>query len=259
MRTSWMPVMLLGAACAATAQVGAPTDPLSTRSGWEAGIQASRYRYEEPDFMQLTGNRAGLAASYTGVDGRAFGRLDARYSYGSLKYEGSGMQNDVPDAIFEGRAVLGWDFPLGRTSLSPFGGLGYRYLYNDLRGYSVVGNTAYFGYRRYSQYLYAPIGLTSRVRAGGRWTLAPTVEYDLFIRGHQESKLTDTGIAGSRDVSQDQRHGRGYRGSLMLETDRLAFGPWVHFWRIKDSEVNLGFIEPANRTREFGIEVRYRF
>ena len=80
MRTSWMPVMLLGLACAATAQVGAPTDPLSTRSGWEAGIQVSRYRYEEPDFMQLTGNRAGLAASYTGVDGRAFGRLDARYS-----------------------------------------------------------------------------------------------------------------------------------------------------------------------------------
>jgi hypothetical protein len=260
MRTSWAPAVLLGAACAATAQTSPPTDPISTRQGWEAGVQAARYRYEEPGFARITGNRAGLSAAYTVVEDRRFTRIDARYSYGSLKYEGSGTQNDVPDTIFEVRAVTGIDLLLGPSiSLSPFVGLGYRYLYDDLRGYNVVGSTAYFGYRRYSQYLYVPVGLTLRLQAGGRWVVAPTVEYDGFIRGRQESKLTDTGISGSQDVTQEQRHGRGYRGSLMLETDRFAFGPWAHIWRIKDSEVTAGFFEPANRTREVGIEIRYRF
>jgi len=45
----------------------------------------------------------------------------------------------------------------------------------------------------------------------------------------------------------------------MIEAGHLAFGPWVDYWSIKDSEVSNGFFEPASRTREAGIEVRYRF
>jgi hypothetical protein len=257
MRTSWLPATLLAAACAAGAQTS--PDPVSTRPGWEAGIQAARYRYEEPDFMKLTGNRGGFAAAYTAVEDRLFTRFDARYSYGSLKYEGSGTQNDMPDTIVEARAVTGANFRMGASaSVSPFIGLGYRYLYSDIRGYTTDAGGTYLGYRRYSQYVYAPVGVTFRVHAGGGWIVAPTVEYDGFIRGRQESKLTDTGRAGSRDLTHDQRHGRGYRASLMIETDHLAFGPWAHYWRIKDSEFDAG-LEPANRTREIGIEVRYRF
>jgi hypothetical protein len=258
MRTSWVPALLLAVACAATAQTN--SDPLSTRAGWEAGVQGARYRYEEPNFAKITGNRAGLVAAYTVVEDRWFTRFDARYSYGSLKYEGSGTQNNVPDTIFEARAVTGADFVLGRgAALSPFFGLGYRYLYDDLRGYGTVGNNAFFGYRRYSQYVYAPIGTTLRLHAGGGWMVAPTVEYDIFIRGRQLSKLTDTGFAGSQDITNEQKHGWGYRASLMVENDRLAFGPWAHYWRIKDSDVSGGGFEPANRTREVGLEIRYRF
>lgn len=265
MKIRWTPTVLLGAACAAMAQTSPQADPLASRAGWEAGVQASRYHYEEPDFAKLTGNRAGITAAYTAVEDRAFTRVDARYSYGSLKYEGSGTQNDVPDTIFEARAVTGADFRAGGSvSLSPFVGLGYRYLYNDLRGYSTVGGTVYVGYRRYSQYLYAPLGVTLRLHAGGGWTISPTAEYDAFIRGRQQSRLTDTGIAGSLDVTNEQRHGRGYRASLMLEKDHLALGPWLHYWSIKDSDLqpsgngNFGR-EPANWTREYGVEIRYRF
>ncbi len=259
--TARIALAVLGAALALVAQTGRSADGLSTRPGWDLGVQGARYHYEEPDFMRLDGNRGGLSASYAEVEDRRFGRLEARYSYGRLKYEsvGTGTQNNVPDHIFEGRVIAGADYGTGFASVSPFIGLGYRYLYNDLRGYDTVGGVTYVGYRRYSQYLYAPIGVTLRFSTGGGWALAPTLEYDYFIRGRQKSKLTDTGIPGLADVTNEQRHGRGYRASLTVEAGHLAFGPWVQYWRIKDSEVSAGFFEPANRTREAGVEFRYRF
>ena len=62
-----------------------------------------------------------------------------------------------------------------------------------------------------------------------------------------------------RDAQSPPAHGRGYRASLTVEAGHLAFGPWVNYWRIKDSEASAGFFEPANHTREAGVEVRYRF
>ncbi len=253
-------LMLLGAVLGVWAQTSRSADALSSRPGWDLGLQAARYHYEEPDFMKLDGNRGGLSAAYTEVEDGRVGRLEGRYSYGKLKYEGTGTQTGVPDHIFEARALAGADYRAGSViSVLPFVGLGYRYLQNDLRGYDTVAGVTYFGYRRYSQYLYAPIGVTARFPIGSGWALAPTVEYDYFIRGRQKSKLTDTGIPGLVDVTNEQRHGRGYRASVTVEAGHLAFGPWVHYWRIKDSEVSAGFFEPANRTREAGVEVRYRF
>ena len=84
------------------------------------------------------------------------------------------------------------------------------------------------------------------------------MEYDVFLRGRQQSKLSDAGF-GAPDITNEQRHGRGYRASFMVEAGHLAFGPWIDYWNIKDSEVSNGFFEPANRTKEAGIEVHYRF
>jgi opacity protein-like surface antigen len=260
---------------AATAQTNPSPNPVATRRGWEVGGQVARYSYEEPDaFVKLTGNRVGGVGAYTFTDARGlFSRFDLRLSYGSLRYEGSGTQDYVPDTILEGRAVAGRDFfPSDSVSLSPFIGLGYRYLYDDLQGYTSTGAS---GYRRYSNYLYAPVGLTMRFRAADRWVVAPTIEYDWFIRGRQESKLSDAGPVDLGDgvarvypdISNTQRHGRGYRASLMFEKDHWTFGPWMHYWNIKESDpvvvttstLIIRFTEPANWTREYGVELRYRF
>jgi hypothetical protein len=262
MKASWIPAILLGAACAAGAQTRPPADATSTRPGWELGLQASTYHYEEPGVMKVTGSRGGIVAAYTAVEDQLFTTLDARYSYGSLKYEGTGTQTSVPDSVFEARVLPGIDLRLGSSvSLSPYIGLGYRLLYDDLRGYDVVGGATYVGYRRYSEYIYAPIGMTLRLHLGSRWMLAPNVEYDAFISGKQKSRLTDTGIPGAVDVTNEQKDGRGYRGSLMFEKDHVAFGAWMHYWKIKDSQVDAatGIFEPANWTREAGVEFRYRF
>jgi hypothetical protein len=235
---------------------------LLTRPGWELGAHASRYKYEEPGLMSLEGPRGGVSGAFTVTTrSRFFLRLDVRVSHGILDYEGSGTLEDVPDWLVEARALYGRDFPLGsRVSISPYFGLGFRYLKNDLRGETSTGA---LGYERAARYAYLPIGATLRLGLGERWVLAPTLEYDVFLRGRQQSELSDTGIPGIEDATNTQNRGRGYRASLMLETDTWSFGPWVQYWHIRDSLLvtagPLIGMEPENKTREAGLELRWRF
>ncbi|HUL94325.1 MAG TPA: hypothetical protein VLV56_18480 [Burkholderiales bacterium] len=263
MRRSLAAGTILLASSAALAQ---QPDPLATRGGWELGAQASRYDYLEPDFAELKGNRIGIVAAYTWTgDSGLFGKLDYRESYGRLKYEGSGTMDKVPDLIFELRALAGLDWVGSSVSLSPYAGLGYRYLYDDLRGTTSTGAS---GYRRNSNYLYSPVGLTARWHMGGGWVLAPTAEADVFLYGTQVTKLSDASSA-LMDVTNHQGSGRGHRFSLMIEKGQWAFGGWNHYWHIKDSDtlcftpvvnnVCLAGQEPENYTREYGLELRYRF
>ena len=264
---SWMlvvTVLFAAVAGVAPAQEPARRNLLLTQPGWEIGGQVSSYHYEEPGIMKLEGERAGFVGVYTHTNPkRAYWRFDLRLSYGLLEYEsvGTGTIDDVPDWIGEARAVIGRDYLVGdNVALSPYIGFGYRYLFNDLRGYSSTGAA---GYRRYSHYIYMPIGVTARFRIADAWVIAPTAEYDAFLGGRQVSKLSDTG-SGFSDARNDQDHGRGYRASLMFESRHWAFGPWLHYWKIKDSDVvpigfGFGAMEPENWTREYGVELRYRF
>jgi len=265
MRRTLEAAAILLASSAALAQ---EPNPLSTRPGWELGVQGSRYEYTEPDFAKLSGNRLGLVAARTWTDAAGlFGKIDYRESYGRLKYEsnGTGSMDKVPDLIFEVRALAGLDWVGGSVSLSPYLGLGYRYLFNNATGYTTTGA---IGYRRYSNYLYAPAGATARWHMGGGWVLAPTAEADVFLYGTQVSKLSDTGL-GLADVTNRQSSGRGHRFSLMVEKDHWAFGAWNHYWHINSSNLQcftpvvngvcLAGQEPENYTREYGLELRYRF
>lgn len=255
--------ILVAISSVASAQTSVAADPLVTRPGWEVGGQLSDYRYEEPSVgVKIWGARVGVTGAYTYTGaGQWFFKVDGRYANGSLKYEGSGTKNSVPDWILETRGVFGKDFlPHSGVSLSPFAGLGYRYLYNDMRGTTSTGAV---GYQRYSNYLYAPLGLTSRINVNGQWVIAPTIEYDYFIRGRQISQLTDTGI-GFSDATNKQDKGYGYRLSVIAENGSWAFGPWMHYWSIEDSDIvpigfGSGLLEPENETREYGLEVKYRF
>ena len=103
-----------GAWVAAMACCGLPAwaqAPLATRGGWEAGVQLSDYRYEEPGTMTLEGARFGTSGAYTAVTPRrAFARFEGRWSYGELEYQGSGVMTGVPDHIFEIRLLAGRDY-----------------------------------------------------------------------------------------------------------------------------------------------------
>ena len=244
-----------------TGAVGAD-DGLATRDGWEVGGQFARYHYEEPDFMWLKGDRIGVTGAYTVAnEKRLFTRIEGRWSYGELDYQGSGTLEGVPDHIFELRVLAGGDYRTGKVVWSPYVGGGLRYLYNDLRGVSSTGQR---GYRRESGYFYIPLGVTLRMPLGAAWVLAPQVEYSGFVRGIQRSYLADTGITGLYDVTNYQRDGGGYRAQLMIEGKRWSFGVWTNYWDVADSDLQpigagLAGREPANWTRESGVELRYRF
>lgn len=251
-----------GLAAALWASVAlAQRDPLATRGGWEVGLQAAGYEYDEPFFATLEGERIGVSGSYTFLgQGRLHSRLEARYSYARLDYTGSGTSPDEPDHLVELRALAGKDYRAGRVVWAPYAGLGFRHLYADGRGYTSTGAR---GYRRRSHYYYLPLGVTLRVPVGEGWVMAPQLEYDAFANGRQRTYLSDVG-PGLGDATNRQVRARGLRGQLAFESRRWTYSLWSHYWKIKNSDVQpvapgRGIYEPANTTHETGVEVRYRF
>jgi hypothetical protein len=66
------------------------------------------------------------------------------------------------------------------------------------------------------------------------------------------------------DVTNRQEDGWGARAQLTFENRHWSIGVWTHYWDIKNSDIQsigggLGLLEPANTTRESGVELRYRF
>ena len=261
-KTSVVLAMVAHASLSFAAESGAFVNPLATPSGFTLGIQGSDYVYREPDLgVKQSGSKLGVTGSYTRNESSTypFIRFELHYADSRMKYEGTGTMNDVPEKNAAVRMLIGKDvFPRGGYSLTPYLGVGYRYLHDDLRGQSSTGA---LGYRRTSNYTYLPLGLSMRLLPGAGWILVPTAEFDVFLGGRQDSRLSDTGL-GLPDISSSQDNGYGYRASFFLEKGRIAFGPWMHYWRIRNSDFSegtWGWYEPKNWTREVGAELRYRF
>jgi hypothetical protein len=235
---------------------------LKTRPGVELGVTLSKYKYEEPTVdVTLKGYKFGVDFSAIGKAGdHWFIRGDARYEMGDTDYTGSGTQCCNPDWYYELRGTVGRDFDQGTYSLSPYLGIGYRYLFNDIRGSSSTGAV---GYRRASQYIYSPVGATHRLKLESNARFTTTLEYDFLIKGEQKSYLADTGITGLTDVVNEQPTGYGLRGSIYYEKNSWSVGPWIQYWNIDKSDtasagIASGF-EPENETTEIGLRLGYKF
>jgi len=263
----------------AVAQGGSATADAISQA---VGITASSYKYTEDDVMSLKGTKLGFDYGLRfPISGGWFGRGDFRYARGKVDYEsnGSGTMENNTNWYTEWRLLTGYDFAFGNHTLGPYTGLGFRYLFHDGRGTSSTGG---IGYRRESRYLYLPIGLTHRWSFGERSSLTTTIEYDYLIEGRQTSELGDgagqvttpagTTIVSMEPLKNDQKHGHGWRGSVMLGLGNWSMGPYASYWRISDSELdsaygvdNLGGwwiltgYEPKNKTREVGAKLAYTF
>jgi hypothetical protein len=260
---------LLGAAfCGSFAQ--AQSNDLRTRDGFEAALTLSHYRYEEPSLaVKLEGYKIGVdAAMSTRLRNDWLLRLEGRYANGDVDYTGSGEKDNNPDWYAEVRALFGRDFLRDTYSLTPFIGIGYRHLYNDIRGTTSTGAV---GYTRTSQYTYMPLGVTHRIRVQSKARVATTLEADYLIQGRQTSTLSDADPALS-DITNDQRNGYGFRGSVFYENEKWIVGPWFHYWKAHRSDVvpllatagGATFIvgsawEPENKATEIGLRLGYRF
>ena len=228
---------------------------------WELGTEIFHFKYEEPNLMENKGMMYGLVGSYTYHGGIMFNG-EGRFSYGQVDYtsSGTGSMDNIDDYIFEIRGVVGYDFPLSETFfLTPYIGLGYRYLFDDKGGRT--STTGQWGYDRESNYYYSPIGLWMNTNYE-KWSFGLILEYDIFWWGKQTSYYSD--VPGySFDVENDQDEGYGLRSSFKIvrkfTRTSLVIEPFVRYWDIDDSDISLGFIEPANETIEAGIKIAIRF
>ena len=257
-----IPVWLAAiAALLASSQAGAGPASLKTRSVNEIGLSLSSYQYHEPGLMSLSGFKMGLDLGITKStqEGR-FIRGDLRLAGGTVDYNsnGTGSANGEPDLYVETRGLIGTDRMLSGAVLSPYIGLGYRYLYNDARGISSSGAA---GYRRESNYYYLPIGAIYRVALHDQARWISTLEYDYLLAGKQVSHLSD--VPGYSDITNHQNSGYGLKLGIMYQQDKWMVGPCVNYWNISESEVvyagNTGWVEPANNTIEFGLKFAQQF
>jgi hypothetical protein len=264
-----------------------PTIPLTTQTGFDIGAAISDYRYQEHvvsdvEFMHITGPKISILADATKAykSGFYWGG-DLRMAYGKSNYTGSDINlttsatipanhPDENDWLVDGRLLAGHDFVFGGGdgiaspyALSPYSGIGYRYLYNDGRGNDSNGVA---GYRRFANYVYLPLGVTQRFRATDTTRVSFNLEYDQLLYGLQVSALGDT-IPSAGPLHNAQNSGYGLRGSLTYDWPAWSFGPFFNYWNINQSDTNcvgsdygtLCGNEPHNQTMEFGAQLKYHF
>ena len=243
-----------------------PADALLTRNGQELGLTLSHYKYEEPDFMQLEALKLGLDYATTlMIDAEQTWsmRVELRYANGQADYSsnGTGEADNQPDWYVDARALFGKDFDYKSYVLKPYLGLGYRYLFSDLRGESSTGAQ---GYRRTSHYTYLPLGVVHRVGLANGSRFENTLEFDYLLLGQQKSYMSDYLEAigyseNSADVTNQQHDGYGIRLASMYQFSAWSVGPFLSYWNIGKSEVDPAGHEPKNNTLEYGLKGAYKF
>lgn len=255
-------------------------DTVKNDSKTEIGFEFNKFRYEEPIFDLVDqGNLFGVYGSYTFRPAKSDNiyedivnvyKVEARFNYGTVDYEStSGTIDDITDWTYEIRLLGGKDFLLAQDfRITPYIGFGFRYLNDDSGGKQT--STGAFGYEREAHYFYIPLGVEVTTRINEQWSIVPTVEYDVFIQGSQDSHLSDV-PGGYPDLKNKQHQGYGIRGSLRIIKEMKPFSlvvePYIRYWNIEDSDtvsavgsaIAVSGLEPANKSTEYGIRLGAMF
>ncbi len=239
------------------------------KHNFEAATEFYYFKYREPDVMKESGMMYGLAGNYA-YHNKLMLKAEGRGAWGQVDYKNSGKINNINDWNLEFRGMGGYDFKLAESFiLTPYFGVGYRYLNDDISGKTSTTNAA--GYERESNYFYSPVGVEGTFSKWQGWKLGFSAEYDIFWRGWQKSHLSDAN-KNYGDLSNTQDSGYGVRGSLKLqktgEVIDIIVEPFIRYWQIdrsKDTDVRYAGViigygyEPKNNTTESGVKVGVKF
>ena len=242
---------------------------------WEVGAEISHIKYKEPGVMEEEGTMYGLIGSYTYrdwvrpdsevSDGGRMLRLEGRYSWGEVDYDGSitgetpYTVSDVDDYLLEFRLLAGNDAVTSKGMNTGYLGFGYRYLNDD-------ASFDPYGYERESNYFYMPFGIQTTNDLGDGLSFGLAGEFDLLLFGIQVSHLSDVDPSYD-DVKNFQWLGFGLRGSTKLQKKTkhldIIVEPFIRYWWVEESDPQYidGAIvwEPRNRSLEYGIHLLFRF
>ena len=240
-----------------------------SRHKFSLGLELFPYSYKEPNMMKANGVFYGINGSYSFYLGKDyFLRVEARLARGKTNYSSNETGRDsitTPNRILETRILYSKYFQVyPKVEISPFIGFGFRHKQDDSSGQ--VTTTGHIGYLRKSNYYYVPVGFSMNYDLQKGWGLYISGEYDIFLRGKQESYREYT-------IKNNQSKGYGLRSEILLDKtfDKYIFsiGPYINYWNIKDSDnysvlcSNCGnyhyFYEPKNNTKEIGIKTKFTF
>ena len=235
--------------------------PLCAQANFELAYEVSNYTYREPDGdlpISLKGYLQGASLRYENrVEGSPYYfAVDGRWMGGTTDYDGwlmNGTKHDTEDigdyyyeaALHMGRAAdLSSQLQLFWTC-----GFGYRYLKDHM-------NKDPYGYLRESNYVYMPFAAELRYD-GGTWGWALKGQLDYLLFGWQKSHMDPT-------IRHEQHEGFGMRlsakGFIKLSGGSTVFvEPFYRLWEIQESDPSGGYIEPHNKTDEFGLRFGLTF
>ena len=235
--------------------------------------ELSRIKYHEVIDVTDRGTMAGvnLGVTYRPPEGSQLNseisnmyRLETRISYGKVDCNGALIDlntgattpytyKGISDSMLELRGLIGKDYIFGPNTLTPYVGLGYRYL-ND--------NAAVLegGYNRHIYYLYIPAGFEYLNQLNKDWAIGGSLEYDFFAWGEADSYATEGNVP-----IQNVRDGWFWNeGSLKIIKKYNYFNiylePYLRYWHIYQSkpktvmfnDTPLEIVEPENNSLEIG-------
>ena len=248
----------------------APLDSVRTKDSQALGLSLSSYSNKDADSSFKAFNFGLVYQGIKTLGGEKFVVFDADYASGPDTYSGSRGDLVIPKYYYNLKLSIGKDWVYDSYVLSPYIGLGYRFLSQS--GGGLFTSTGNYFYDRQSTYNYIPVGLKRRIALADGATLETTVEYDYLISGNQYSGLSAannaSGYTDATNVNNKQNSGYGLNASLMYRRpDGWSFGPYWKYWNIDASEsalrsynsANYPVTELANTTEEFGIKAMYKF
>jgi hypothetical protein len=234
--------------------------------GLEVGLKATNYSYSESAIADK-GMLPGIGVAYQhGWDvGAVRGEVD--YYAGNVTYDGeysdgTKVQKTSSNRISELRGLWVGNIPSGNVALFGYhAGVGTRNSHEKSDGRGT--------YTRDTTYLYLPVGLSTAIPMGETgWSIGAAIEYDLFLAGENNSKLSEVG-RNFKDITVEQTNGFGVRLTTEVRKDfgnwALKVQPYYTHWNIGTSSSALGyddgmgtrryFVEPDNQTSMLGLNV----
>jgi hypothetical protein len=284
MRTTLL-VLLVGACSAITAEAASA----QTRPGFEVNAELLDYSYRErldgDIVVRDDGGFVGIGATYVEtIGGGVLLRARLNVALGSVDYRGpaGGIDgfaaqdsriDDVSQSFGQLELHLAKDFALGGATLTPFVGIGSRYLEDESGGETTEDGL--LGYDREVSFAYVPIGMSARLplSSSRAATLVLSGQYNIVTHGTAESKFSRIDPSFP-DVEVDLEGGSGFElsalVSLPLGSRSVSFGPFVRRWSIDRSRSfvladpegggdAIEFFEPTNDTTEFGLRAAFGF
>lgn len=235
------------------------------------GASLASYRYVEPGLIEHAGLLYGVNGEFNwDITNMITGVLQADLSAGKLNYDGAlcdvdttngskctAYSSSTTDVIL--RLTHRFDFKLV-DSVHFFLGPGIRYLYDK-------GDSSGF-YTRIGMYLFAPIGFKFQVPIDDESGLSLDLEYDVFLGGTMESKLSEVNSKYG-DMTHRQGAGSGHKVTLGYEFNKHTANPiqvavYYENWNIaasnKEPLIISGsasttiFSEPKNFSESLGLK-----